>query len=80
MILDDADEPMDYAPGLAAVRRHLGLSVSAVAEATGVSPRTVENWEQGRNMPPANALFALGGLLKRRSSGRVGASITLPRR
>lgn len=63
VILDDAGEPMDYVPGIAVVRRQLGLSVADVAAAVGVSPRTVENWEQGRRMPPPNVLYVLSTML-----------------
>lgn len=63
VILDDAGKPMDYAPGIAAVRHQLGLSVAAVGEAVGVSPRTVEGWEQGRRTVPTNALYVLAGML-----------------
>lgn len=63
VIIGDDGQPMDYAPGIAAVRRHLGLSVAAIGDAVGVSPRTVEGWEQGRRMPPANVLYVLAGML-----------------
>ena len=68
VILDDDDTPLDYAPGVKAVRSRLGLSVAQLAEACGKSRRTAEGWEQGR-MPPAEALNVMAGLLERRGGG-----------
>lgn len=63
VILDDKGRPMDYAPGIQAVRKALGLSVADVGELVGKSPRTVEGWEQGRRMPPSEVLYVLAGKL-----------------
>lgn len=63
-ILGDDGLPMDTAAAVRAIRRALGLSVAAVGEACGVSPRTVEGWEQGKPMR-GPAVLALGGLLAR---------------
>jgi len=68
VILDDAGDPMDYAPGIAAVRRALGLSTAQLGEAIGKSRRTVEDYEQGRRMVPAESLYVMAGLLARASS------------
>ena len=68
VILDDADQPLDYAPGVRAVRAALGVSTAAIAEATGKSRRTVEDWEQGRFLPTAAALNVLGVLLDRQAT------------
>lgn len=64
IILDDAGNPMDYAPGVLAIRRTLDLSRGQLAAACGVHPRTVEGWEQGRRAIPAAALNVLGSLLR----------------
>ena len=69
VILDDAGEPMDYSPGIKAVRLALGLSTRQLGEVTGKSGRTVEDWEQGRRMPPAEALYVLAGMLDRARAG-----------
>lgn len=48
VFLDAEGRPMDYADGVRQIRRSFGWSVSDLAERCGVSPRTVEGWEQGR--------------------------------
>jgi DNA-binding transcriptional regulator YiaG len=63
VILDDSGEPMDYAPGIKAVRAALGLSTTQLAEACGKSRRTVEDWEQGRRMAPTESLNVMAKLL-----------------
>ena len=46
-------------PDIKAVRRRLGVSQGQFAAMIGVSPRTLQNWEQGRREPegPAKALL-----------------------
>ena len=46
-------------PEIKAVREKLHLSQSEFAAMIGVSPRTLQNWEQGRRTPegPAQALL-----------------------
>ena len=46
-------------PDIKAVRRRLRLSQQRFAAMIGVSPRTLQNWEQGRRQPqgPAKALL-----------------------
>jgi len=60
------------------IRAELGLSQSEFADLLGVSARTVQDWEQGRNQPgsPAAALLRLAdsGALKRRNTNRTAAS------
>lgn len=65
VILDDDGNPMDYAPGIKALRATLGISTSRLAEACGVSRRTVEGWEQGR-MPLVESLNVMARLLSPR--------------
>lgn len=62
VILDDAGSLMDYAPGIKAIRAKLGWSTQQLAEACGVSRRTVEGWEQDRT-PTAAALNVMSGLV-----------------
>lgn len=47
------------APDVKAIRERLGLSQARFAALMGVSPRTLQNWEQGRREPegPAKALL-----------------------
>jgi DNA-binding transcriptional regulator YiaG len=45
------------------VRKGLGLTQSSFADALGVSLRTVEEWEAGRNVPPPYLRLALVTLL-----------------
>ena len=46
-------------PDAKAVREKLGLSQSQFAALMGISPRTLQNWEQGHRRPegPARALL-----------------------
>jgi len=53
VILGDDGKVMDYAPGIKAIRSKLGWSTQQLADACGVSRRTVEGWESGR--PPEAA-------------------------
>lgn len=62
VILSDAGEVMDYAPGIKALRIKLALSTQNLADRCNVSRRTVEGWEQGR-MPDAAALNVMQQLL-----------------
>jgi len=63
VILDDDGDLMDYAEGIKLLRSKLKLSTANLANACGVSPRTVEGWEQGRS-PSAAALNAMANLMK----------------
>ena len=56
---------LDNAEGFARVRLHLGLTQAKMAEACGVSPATVKNWEQGRYEVSVAALNVLASLLRR---------------
>jgi DNA-binding transcriptional regulator YiaG len=67
VILDDAGNPMDYAPGVKTVRARLGLSTTQLAEACGKSRRTVEDWEQARRPVPVESLNVMAMLLARLS-------------
>lgn len=64
VILDDDNNPMDYAPGVKAVRAALGLSTTQLGELIGKSRRTVEDYEQSRRMIPAESLYVMAGLLE----------------
>lgn len=48
-------------PDPKAVREKVGLSQSAFAALLGVSPRTLQDWEQGRRKPagPARSLLRI---------------------
>lgn len=43
------------APEIAAIRVKVGLSQERFAELLGVSPRTLQDWEQGRRNPTGSA-------------------------
>ena len=70
VILDDAGEPMGNAAGIAAARHRLGMTQRGMAEVCGVSVRTVQDWEQGRNAVPATAINAVGVSLAAMGRGR----------
>lgn len=64
VILADDGDVMDYGPGVKAIRGCRGWSTQQLADKIGVSPRTVEGWEQGRPISnPALNLIAI--LLKK---------------
>jgi putative transcriptional regulator len=46
-------------PNVREIRSNMGLSQSAFAALLGVSPRTLQDWEQGRRAPkgPAKSLL-----------------------
>ena len=46
-------------PDVRGIRSNMGLSQSAFAALLGVSPRTLQDWEQGRRTPkgPAKSLL-----------------------
>lgn len=63
VILDDDGNPTDYADGVKLLRDRLGLNTAELGATVGVSRRTVENWEQGRNQPSAPALKLMADLI-----------------
>ncbi len=46
------------------LREKIGLSQAALAEKSGLSLRSIQNWEQGHRAPGAKALLALAKVLK----------------
>lgn len=56
--------PFDWPAYLRAFRSRAGLSQVALANALGVSRRTVEEWEGGRNRPPEYLKLAIEYLIK----------------
>ena len=54
---------MDLATRLKTTRKKLGLSQSALADATGVSQPTVANWERGGHIPRQDALGRIADAL-----------------
>lgn len=63
IFVDGNNVPMDYADGIRKLRHLKGwTSVQPLADHCGVSPRTVEGWEQGR-MPSKTALKLMSALL-----------------
>jgi len=50
-------------PDVRAVREKVGVSQAAFAALLGVSPRTLQDWEQGRRKPsgPARSLLRIAG-------------------
>lgn len=62
IFVDDNNFPLDYADGVRQLRRQFEWSVRDLADHCGVSPRTVEGWEQGR-LPSRPALLLMQKLL-----------------
>ncbi len=62
LFLEGDGNLMDYAQALRQLRKEKGWSVAALASECGVSPRTVEGWEQGR-MPSVPALKILSKII-----------------
>ena len=62
VILNDSGMLMDYWTGIKALRAKLGWTTQQLADACGVSRRTVEGWETGR-MPTAAALNVMSTLV-----------------
>lgn len=52
-------------PDVHAIRENMDLSQSAFAAMLGVSPRTLQDWEQGRRKPSGPALSLLKVAAKR---------------
>lgn len=63
VIVSDDGKLLDYWCGIKAVRKKLSFSTQDLANACGISRRTVEGWEQGR-MPTAAALNVMGQMLR----------------
>lgn len=53
-----------FAPRVAAVREHLGLTQAELAEAIGKSEDTVRAYEHGRARPTLEGLFVLADALE----------------
>ena len=49
----------NYAAGVAAARKKLGLTQHEMAVLLGISPRTLQNWEQGQREPDQAAKILL---------------------
>ena len=54
-------------------RIKLKLSVRDFGQLLGVSKRTVENWEQGRNAPRQGSLMLLRLMIGKRKKSKVAA-------
>ncbi len=63
IFIDAKNNPLDYADGVRQIRKNRNLTVSDLAAHCGVSPRTVEGWEQGR-LPSKPALLLIQALVE----------------
>ncbi len=59
IFVDNDNNTLDYADGVKAVRKALGLNTAQLGAELGVSGRTVEDWEQGRYTPSKPVLRLL---------------------
>jgi len=57
IVVTDDMRVLNFATGICYIRDRLDLSRAAFAAKIGVSPRTVEGWEQGRT--PSNSAVRL---------------------
>jgi DNA-binding transcriptional regulator YiaG len=69
-LIQDAPQRTDvkkefWAARLVALRKKLGLSRKAAGEAWRLSPRTLQEWEQGRKQPHGLYREKLEGILRR---------------
>lgn len=64
VILADDGALMDTGPGIRAVRDKLGLSRSQLGKALGVSPRTIQAYEQSARTIPTKLLYQLAEKLE----------------
>lgn len=55
--------PQPIGPRIAVAREHAGFTVSELARQLGVSERTLRRWESGQQVPRANRMVMLAGLL-----------------
>jgi len=62
-------------PDVQAIRESMGLSQSAFAAMLGVSPRTLQDWEQGRRKPCGPALSLLKVAAKRPDAIREAIAV-----
>ena len=61
-------------PDVARIRKSTGLSQARFAQLLGVSPRTLQDWEQGRRAPQGSA-YAAAGRVERSKCADVGRLI-----
>jgi len=54
-----AAQAADHASSVTAARERLGLSQREMAALMGISPRTLQNWEQGQREPHQSAKMLL---------------------
>lgn len=55
--------PQPLGPRIAVAREHAGFTVSELARQLGINERTLKRWESGQQVPRANRMLMLAGLL-----------------
>lgn len=63
VFVDDDNNSVDYAVGIRKLREELNKSRSDFGAELGVSPRTVEAWENGLRMPSKSALLLMSKMI-----------------
>lgn len=71
---------MSFHEKLRVVRERAGLTQQSLAERTGMPLGTIRNYEQGRAVPPAAALFAICKAIGVSADEFAGCSFQKPRR
>lgn len=67
----------DHATSVTAARAKLGLSQREMATLMGISPRTLQNWEQGQREPHQSAKMLLRVAVKHPRAVLEAAELTL---
>ena len=70
-------QAIDHTVSVAAARAKLGLSQREMAVLMGISPRTLQNWEQGQREPHQSAKMLLRVAVKHPRAVLDAAELTL---
>jgi len=66
VILNDDGELLNIWDGIKTARKKMNMNTKTFGLLLNVSPRTVEDWEQGRRRPRTESLLHLSIIMKRK--------------